>query len=286
MRKLSEPVFTQTEVLEACISNMEDAALVYQIKEHTQAYELVYKYYNDLAKKNSLNEIEEGYSIGNLNTTTQINLYTNKFAKLDQPGRYYYNILMDLALDSMCSCCGYRPANTLDHVLAKTKFPALSINPLNLVPTCSDCNKKKFSTRSLKQETNYLHPYYDDIDDEIWLKAKLNNELPFTLDFYVNAPTSWDEIKLERTKLHFKRFSLNSLYKIYAGTEISAKIFGYKETFDYLGYEILQKDIERDFRNFERLNKNTWQYAFYFELATNEWFLREMLANSISDIIG
>jgi 5-methylcytosine-specific restriction endonuclease McrA len=286
MRNLTKPNMTQTEILEACVSNMEDLDEVKLIREQTQKFEEAYILYNHLSENNDLHQIEEGHSIQNLTDKQQKNLYSNKFSKADQPGREYYKILMDLALDKMCTYCGYRPANTLDHILAKTKFPAFSINPLNLVPTCSDCNKKKSSRKSAEKATNYLHPYYDYIDDCYWLKAELKHELPFHIDFYVDSPDSWDEINIQRTKIHFDRFSLNALYKIYSGTEISAKIYNFKEVFDSVGSSALKKELEREVTNFERLNKNTWQYAFYLELSTNDWFLSEMFKNSILDILG
>ena len=39
--------------------------------------------------------------------------------------------------------CHTSEVDTLDHYLPKSKYPSLSINPLNLIPICNKCNKTK-----------------------------------------------------------------------------------------------------------------------------------------------
>lgn len=285
MRKLLKPNITQKEIVESCISNMEDVSLVELIKSSIEKFDESYRIYNEHSMQNNLHLFEEGYTIAGIDASILKKLYTDKLSKKGQPAREYYKKLMDLSLDSMCTACGYRPADTLDHVLAKTNFPAFSINPLNLVPMCLPCNKKKSNKKSDSKLSNTLHPYYDDVDTMFWLKARLKEELPFEINFYVARPSECDEETYERIKVHFDMFSLNQLYEIYVGTEITTQIYDLKELFDEYGRDILKEELDRIKKKYSRGYKNTWQFAFYEELSSNEWFLSEMLKNDINTIL-
>lgn len=48
------------------------------------------------------------------------------------------------------------------------------------------------------REDELFHPYYDEFDDEIWLKSNvlLSNEVLF--EFYVQKPENWTRISTSR----------------------------------------------------------------------------------------
>jgi hypothetical protein len=286
MRKINKPEFTQSEIVMSCISNMEDVEKVKLIESQIDKFEECYRLYDEFSSHNNLHLFNEGYIIDGLDSVTLKKLYKDKFSKEGQPARTYYNKIMDLSLDTMCTACGYRPADTLDHVLAKTKFPAFSITPLNLVPMCIACNKKKLSGKSDDKITNALHPYYDEIDNAQWLKATLEERIPFEINFSVAKPFEFDDELFKRTENHFDMFGLNTLYKIYVGTEISAQIYDFKDNFDEYGATTLREELNRTKRKYIRISKNSWQFALYEELSTNEWFLNEIFKNDVESILG
>lgn len=285
MRKLDRPSFTQKEIIDSCVSNMTDTDLVILILSKLPKFDEAYDLYNSYSLENDLHLIAEDYSIEGIEQKVLNNLYTDKLSKDGQPARKYYNKIMDLSLDSMCTACGYRPADTLDHVLAKTKFPAFSINPLNLIPMCIACNKKKSSKKSEGKDFNAIHPYYDDIEEFIWLKAKLEEKVPFEMNFVVNELANEDTELMKRISNHFEKFALNKLYKIYAATEISAIIYDLHEIFVVGNSAALKDELNRSKRKYQRIYKNTWQFAFYEELSNNEWFLNEMLKLDTKSIL-
>lgn len=285
MRKLEKPNFTQSEIVKSCVGNMEDEAKKRLIESKLDKFEESYTLYDNFSTKNKLHVFEEGYLIEGIEVDTLKKLYTNKFSKNDQPARWYYNAILDLSLDSMCTACGYRPADSLDHVLAKTNFPAFSVNPLNLVPMCLPCNKKKSSKKSNDKISNAIHPYYDDLERDTWLKAILVEQMPFEIDFYVDKIPTIDDELFARISNHFETFALNKLYKIYVGTEISTIIYDLKEIFHEHGTEALRDELNRSKRKYKRIYKNTWQFAFYDELSNNHWFLNELFKNEIDDIL-
>lgn len=100
------------------------------------------------------------------------NVYENKFAKKGQPGRKVYDKLMSKPAQGICPLCGQRVVSTLDHYLPKAHFPVLSVVPINLIPSCSECNKSKTDHVPENAEQQTLHPYYDDVEEEQWLYSK------------------------------------------------------------------------------------------------------------------
>ena len=100
-----------------------------------------------------------------------IKVYTNRMAKEGAPGRPVYNALKLAA--RRCPLCGHRDVSTLDHYLPKTAFPLLCVTPSNLVPACSDCNKVKSDALPATAADQTLHPYFDDADQDAWLKAEV-----------------------------------------------------------------------------------------------------------------
>ncbi len=67
----------------------------------------------------------------------------------------------------VCPYCGSSMPETLDHFMHKDKWRALSLCRLNLVPVCWKCNQKK----GTKDSGLFIHPYYTEFPDGIFLKA-------------------------------------------------------------------------------------------------------------------
>src|SRR6266446_4463738 len=57
------------------------------------------------------------------------------------------------------------------HHLPKSRYPDLSVSPINLVPCCMDCNTNKRAIFPTSGQEETLHPYYDNFEGEKWLQA-------------------------------------------------------------------------------------------------------------------
>ena len=58
-----------------------------------------------------------------------------------------------------CPYCGIAQPNTLDHYMPESKYKALSVCRMNLVPMCGVCNNYK----NAKPYTNFIHCYYESL---------------------------------------------------------------------------------------------------------------------------
>ena len=119
-----------------------------------------------------------------------------------------------------CPLCVQRMVTTLDHHLLKAYYPVFSVNPLNLVPACADCNKAKLSNYHENPEEVPLHPYYDNIDGDRWLVAAVVQTAPAAMRFYVQPPGVWDPVLAEWLRRHFDELCLATLYGSEAAEEL------------------------------------------------------------------
>ncbi len=73
-----------------------------------------------------------------------------------------------------CLYCDLNEDDPLDHYMPKQIYPEFSIFSLNLVPSCSKCNRKKFNTwLDKKGNRSFINPYFDRINDKELLKCEI-----------------------------------------------------------------------------------------------------------------
>lgn len=107
-----------------------------------------------------------------------------------------------------------------DHHLPKAYYPVLAVTPLNLVPSCKDCNKAKLASLPTNANEETLHPYFDDIDSDRWLFASVQTTAPASLKFFVDPPDHWDVVLAARMHLHFETLGLGDLYAAQGADEL------------------------------------------------------------------
>ena len=280
MIKLNKPQIEQKSIVDDCIDTMRECEKKQKLCKSKDEIIKVSKQYDELAKNESLSKMCRKYETeAGASKEDLISLYDNKFSKKGQLARKYYNKIILLAPNGRCPQCGQREVRTLDHYLPKSKYPLLAITPYNLIPCCSDCNKDKLDESFQSRETETIHPYYDDFNDEVWLKAILVEQEPVSFEFFVHKPESWEELKYARAKNHFEVFALNNLYKPYAAELITGEGGWINRLFQNCGEEIAKQEILDRISDEHKLRKNTWKAAVYEAIYGSKWFWKEYLPN-------
>ncbi len=273
MIKLNKPDFNQAEIIDECIENMNDADVKNRILSSKNTIVDISKKYDKLAEDMELSTIPVHTKIKGGATKTDMEwLYTNKFARQNEQGRKYYDAIKILPPYGTCPFCGQRKVSTLDHYLPKSKYPAYSITPYNLVAACSECNKVKSATVFNSRTEETIHPYYDDFNDGIWLKAKILEEDPISFVFYVEKPDKWDDEKYQRAQNHFKAYELQSLYQSHASEEFSEYNYSLRRLYKVGNAKLVKDDIEERINSARSLRLNTWRAAMYEALKNCTWF--------------
>lgn len=198
------------------------------------------------------------------------NTYTNRMAAKKGPGRAVYDELKSQC--TICPLCGHRPVFGLDHILPKTHFPLLSVTPTNLIPCCADCNHAKSEEVPSKPEDVYLNPYYESIDQDLWLVAEIIEMRPASAVFSVCPPDHWTAALAGRVNHHFDSLGLGPLYTAQAGVEIPALERVMERGFERSGIEGVREGLmdHRDGRML--LRQNSWQAALFQALLISDWY--------------
>ncbi|WP_143959488.1 HNH endonuclease [Litoribacter populi] len=270
MRKIAKPSIKVSAVIDDCIDNMTDIVLKSEIQKSigvftTAEFELENKILiNELYKIQMKEEISTSLNIDELKK-----LYTNRLVNKQNKGRKYYDSIFVSAPNGKCPLCSQRIVRALDHYLPKSKYPIYSITPINLVPACTDCNKDKLVEVPTKGEEETLHPYFDDVEGGSWLKMEILHCKPFVIEYFVSPPNDWDELLKKRIKFHFKVYNLNELYSIHAQEEFENIRNQLTELHTSLGNVVLKNHLLDSYYTREKVNKNSWQTAFYYAL-TND----------------
>ncbi|WP_406187947.1 HNH endonuclease [Streptomyces sp. NBC_01006] len=206
-------------------------------------------------------------------------IYTRGMADQRGPGRSIYDALKYSAEDERCPLCGHRDVSQLDHVMPKSSFPAICVNPLNLVPACGDCNHSKSDYAPSSRETTLLHPYFDDIDGDQWLAARITDPEHPTLKYLVSAPQGWTEELAARVRHHFGVLQLGHLYGVQASRTLASIQHSLKSQLER-GGEAMVRDYLLDAAETRlRYRLNGWEGVAYQTWADDPSFCRGSFLN-------
>jgi hypothetical protein len=194
-------------------------------------------------------------------------LYEQRMVSKSTPGREIYDRIRTASPYGRCPLCGHRQVATIDHYLPKTSYHALTVNPANLIPACSDCNKTKLDT-----VTDMLHPYFDDVEDQEWLRAEVIETAPPVVEFFVRPPGYWPDRLIDRVIRHFHVFGLALLYSEQAARTMSGDQLYFTKLFDAVGTQGLREHLASMADSWRAAGVNSWQVALYDALAASAWY--------------
>jgi 5-methylcytosine-specific restriction endonuclease McrA len=279
MRAVYLPNFDVREVYQSCIKSIKNEELKDRLNQATNDIIMAANDYQQKAKTEQLYTIHpnncnpEEIALGSVTKGELIDVYSSQMVK-NKNARPIYDKLLSLAPLGLCPFCGLGHASTLDHYLPKTKYPQLSVLPLNLVPSCKDCNTGKNAENALKVEEQCLHPYFDHqnfIADQ-WLYAKLKQTEPITIDFFVKPPNDWSNISKARVQAHFKNFKLDLRYAVAASNELAFLKDSFTNFGGSLGRNGVKDLLTSTAQSHARLHRNSWQTAMYQALTSSDWY--------------
>lgn len=277
MKRLPRPDFSPKVVYTSCVSGVTATDLATRFNAATADIVDLANSYEIRAASNELYLFPSSpwgggtdLTLGELTKDELTSLYTDHMVKRDQPVRSYYDRIKSLAPLGKCPYCGFGQVSTLDHFLSKARYPSFSVLPINLIPTCADCNKGKVAG-VLDAENQIPHPYFEglSIETDTWLYASVKETTPATAMFLVRPPDHWPVELARRVITYVRDLKLASRFAIEADSELSAlsDFLGQLETSQRIGsYLELMTHTERSHR------RNSWQAALYEALSESAWY--------------
>lgn len=229
MRKLEPPLnFYPINVYKYCVYSIgeKNIELRSRLLEITDDIETATLEYESKFKNNTLytivpnNEVKERIFFGRVTKEELLDVYSKQLVPKSKKARtYIYDKIIGEHLFFDCPSCGFGEIENLDHYLSKSHFPQFAVHPLNLIPSCGPCNKKKGHKVATTAEMQVLNPYIDHgvfVTDR-WLFAKVEDLNEFKFTYSVRPPLNWDSVSKSRVKTHFETFRLSSRYSKKAG---------------------------------------------------------------------
>lgn len=286
MRAIRKPVQEPLSVYQLCINSISNKEVSGRLAHVSNDIELAAANYDLMASKQMLYTIsstsckENEIALGNVTRKELNDTYSIHLSRSGKPARRIYDELR-FGLNQLCPFCGFSQVATLDHYLAKSKYPQFSVLPSNLVPACSDCNTGKGAKIIATAEEQVLHPYFDHekFIDEQWLYAEVRQTSPVaTVRFFVESPDEWDNISKARVKSHFKEFNLSRRYSIQAADEIVniggllSNLCGAENSSSIEHF--IKIELEARAKTHAERHINSWTTAMYQALANSDWYCK------------
>lgn len=130
-------------------------------------------------------------------------LYRNKLKKTK-----INDTISELSFNK-CPICLLPNPKTLDHVLPKELFYNFSLTPVNLVPMCDSCNRKKGEKHGTSYVRSTFHPYFDDLDyhDNVRITVTFNHK-------YIDVSINLMQNSLSNDFYNKLCFNFYELYKV------------------------------------------------------------------------
>lgn len=272
MLTLDQPTYTALEAFNLSISRVRNADLKARLVAATDTVVAESAAYDAAAHSQDLHLIPRTAPVVEVTKDEMEAVYTQRLAGLKGPGRPIYDEIFASAPNGRCPLCGHRNVMTLDHHLPKAHYPALAVAPLNLVPSCSDCNKAKLAGFPATAEEVAIHPYYDDVDGETWLAATVQHTAPSALLFEVQLVAAWSPLLMQRMLNHFQSLDLSSLYASQAAEELLNIRHELSGLHNAGGIDFVRDELSARATSCGHARRNGWRTAAYRAWSLDDWF--------------
>lgn len=270
---VNRPTFDVEATFAICISRVRDADLKQRLATVAGDIKFEADVYAERAEVAELNLIAQTDGVaGSVSTDEMVNVYDQRMAGKNGPGRHIYDALKLLPKQGICPFCDHRPVSTLDHLLPKRLFPALAVTPDNLIGCCADCNRIKLTFAPTVAEEVFLHPYFDEAEAERWLTALVIEGPVAAVIFRTRVVASWSAVLNERVRRQFRALGLAQLYEAQAAREISGQAQLLSDIHESRGTDGVREELTRQAETREAVRLNSWQVATYRALSESDWF--------------
>lgn len=273
MRTLPLPIDTHADVLSLCLAATTDLDLQNRISGITVELSSSVAVYSQHAVAGTLNLVPRVVAVGAVSKAELTDLYSLHLSSTNGAARAVYDRIRNSAPNKRCPLCGVGTVAHCDHHLPKSKYPDLSVAPINLVPACHFCNDKKKAKYPTQQGQQTFHPYFDaHLLSANWVRATLDPLPTPALVFDTVPPANWSQIDKDRVARHFSVCGLGTTFTTNANDELPV-IRDRLRLLNGRGGAAAVQQFLNDERDVHVTRPNSWQFATYVALAANHWFV-------------
>lgn len=280
MKRLQQPPLNGQQSFLTCVAGIEETALRDRLLACIASIDQAIAGYITQGNVQALHSLtplrsrrnEDPIVVGSVLKSELVKLY-DYYMVQKHPARNIYDGILVAANDKCPFCGGIGRPKTLDHYLPKANYPQFSVLPLNLVPCCRDCNTGKSNVVATSANEQVIHPYLDEncFFSEQWIAARVVQTAPCTMDFYVNPPATWSQVRKDRVSKHFQEFDLAKRYSVQSAEELSTLIDQRKQFMADFSPTMFQNFLN-SVATSSTFFVNHWRKVMYQALASDVWF--------------
>ena len=254
----------EKDIFEECANDFKKKSTL-DTKTHALQHSDDVQKCSDSYKTNVPYNIANLYTVPNLPVEHYKKIYEQKFRNQQDIREKYYDKLMARIT---CPVCGCGRVKNLDHFLPISEFPLLCVTPINLVPTCRDCNMEKNASTGTSYHDIPFHPYFETIND-VFLECDIKFHQDGTIEFdFKNCYNGNSDMK----KKYEKHISINNLNDTYFSRALST-LNSQKSRFRELLHSAGKYSVSEDLLSFKKSadirDINSWESAVYHSLNEN-----------------
>ncbi|MDR6485714.1 5-methylcytosine-specific restriction endonuclease McrA [Chryseobacterium vietnamense] len=279
MKSISRPAETVDNILDVFLSDNVNESTRNQINTNRLPLTFLENEYITKVQDNSLFEVSRGIP-ASLTVTKESLVSYYEYRMLNRPNaRFFYDWLILSAPFNICPYCNVKTVKTIDHFLPKSEYPYLSVTPVNLVPSCRDCNTEKMISYPINKETQTFHPYFDIVDTEPWIVAELIIGEPLSFTYKVSRLAHWDDNKFNRSVNHFNAYNIHELFANEANRELRTRQLTLKNHLQRSRDELRYHLEETYLGCLNSVGMLDWQTIMYKCLMDDDYFLDGCVGN-------
>lgn len=168
----------------------------------------------------------------------------------------------------VCQHCGMVLFDTMDHILPHTPYPEYAVHARNLIPCCTDCNRRK-SGREI------LNLYLDILPDVeyLFMDVTANGDtidLTFRLD---NSKGLIPESLFNKISNHYSKLELFDRLRDFTATKVAGFVIQISRTFEKDGKQAVIDKVNEDIEDLRKAyGYNYWEVAFQKGLVNSDVF--------------
>ncbi len=278
MRHLLQPIdkngqpLDVGDVYEVCVSMVRNTGLKARLQAIRPNVEAEAADYDTKAVNKQLFRTTPNDLVVNVTGDEIVKVYTGRMVPKTSKGRPIYDQIMSIPAHRKCPLCGIGTVNTLDHYLPKTRFPIFSVTPNNLIPACEWCQGEKLEYYPTTEGGQLLHPYFDDVDKDIWLAAEVVIGVPVGFRYFALPPNHWTQSEKDRVTAHLKELNLTVLFSSNAGSRLSEIRSRLVNLHQRGGENAVRAHLREELASIEADHKNSWTTAMYRAAVSSDWF--------------
>lgn len=165
--------------------------------------------------------------------------------------------------DVLCPNCTINNINSFDHYLPQTEFAEFVDNPINLIPSCTECNGHKSKVWRKNGERLFLNLYIDELPQEKYLFVTLSvadDGKSVDAKFEVKKPEGKiDGSLFKKIDYHYEKLELCRRFgenreRVFSG--LANEIYTLKDVLsDDAIKDVIKKSVENDRK---RYGYNYW----------------------------